>query len=87
MKNIDIAFEKLARILIGMGVKKSDIALDTPLKDMGINSIDTMDLIIKVEENFKIVIPDKYLTSKVLHSPKTLITAVMRISGIKGPKH
>lgn len=87
MKNINADFAELTRILTGMGVKKSDIDKDKPLKDMGINSIDTMDLILKIEENFKIVMPDKYLTSKVLHSPKTLLAAIKRITGVGKLRH
>jgi len=78
MKNIDDRFAELSRILIDMGIKPSDISIDAPFKDMGINSIDTMELILKIEEKFKISIPDKYLTAQVLSSPRTILKTILR---------
>lgn len=54
-------FEKLARIFHQLNNQYNEISLNTSLQEMGINSIDFISLIVKVEDEFNIIFEDDKL--------------------------
>ena len=53
--------EKLARIFHQLNNQYNEISLNTSLQEMGINSIDFISLIVKVEDEFNIIFEDDKL--------------------------
>jgi acyl carrier protein len=56
-------------------VIKNDEDLDKPLKEIGIDSLDTMSILLKVEEKYRISIPEKEI------GPKVTLRMIMAIAG------
>lgn len=75
--------ERLTKILISMGVRKADINTDASFRDMGINSVDLIDMVFKVEDAFSVTFPEEHLSMKSMHSPRTLLETIHKIRGGK----
>jgi acyl carrier protein len=55
-----MAFEKIKKIIVEqLGVEESDIAIESSfIEDLGADSLDIVELIMALEEEFEIQIPD-----------------------------
>lgn len=58
--------ERLKLVLITMAVPEALIQWDSKLQDIGIDSQQTIDLIIRIEDEFGVSFPDSMLNSSVL---------------------
>ena len=53
-------FEKIASILAEQfGIEQDEITMDTSFEDLGADSLDVVDLVMSLEEEFDIEIPDE----------------------------
>lgn len=77
MRNIPI-FSIVARILIeNFQVSQDQIKLDTPLKELGLDSLQSMEFVFAIEDEFKLRIPEDQLDFK--HEAATLGSIVQII--------
>ncbi len=53
--------------------------LDVPMLDLGINSFTVIEIMIVLEENFKIAFPDSLINPDLFYSPKTLFEGLMTV--------
>jgi acyl carrier protein len=65
--------EKVLKILNSLGAKATPHNLEESMSTLELDSLGTMDLILKIEDEFKIEIPEKYLTQEHLNSPSSLL--------------
>jgi acyl carrier protein len=57
LEDIKMVFEKVAKILADYkGCEEDDIKLETSLEELGLDSLDTVELIMSFEEEFEISI-------------------------------
>lgn len=59
-----------------------DIPLTAPLRELGLNSMRAVDLLLDLEESFNAVLPDTMLTQETFSTAQTLWTAVHSV--VKG---
>ena len=53
-------FEKLKEIIVDqLGVDVDSITADTALEDLGADSLDVVDLLMSIEDEFEVEIPDE----------------------------
>jgi len=69
-------------------VTAADIADDQPLfgpGSLGLDSVDALQLVVALDKNFVIKIPDPGAAKEILQSVNTIVTAVQRkLSGLQG---
>jgi acyl carrier protein len=74
----DVTIEQLKKVLIEnclLNVKPDDIADDSPLfgpGSIGLDSIDALQIVVAIEKNFGITIPDPETAREVMQSVATL---------------
>lgn len=80
--------ETLASHLPAVG-DAAAISLDRPLRELGLNSLRAVDLLIDLEDRFGIAFPDEALTDENFASGRSLMTLLERLlaseaSGVGG---
>src|SRR5437899_5407063 len=69
-------------------VTAADIAEDQPLfgpGSLGLDSVDALQLVVALDKNFGLKIPDPGAAKEILQSVNTIVTAVQRkLSGLQG---
>jgi acyl carrier protein len=60
---------------------ESPISADTPMRDLGLDSLAAVDLLFAVEQAFEISFPDSLLTENTFATLGTLQSAVERVLG------
>jgi acyl carrier protein len=80
--------ETLAPHLPSVGDAR-DIPLDAPLRELGLNSLRAVDLLIDLEDRFSIAFPDEALTDENFANAKSLMALLERhlvadASGVDG---
>ncbi len=63
----------------------SDIRDDAPLfdaeKGLGLDSIDVLEIVVNIEKNFGVQIPDRETGKKVIHSVNSIVDHIKASSG------
>lgn len=60
MEVLKMTFEQLKEIMVNtLNLEEKDIKPEASLKDLGVDSIDAVELIMSLEENYDIQIPDE----------------------------
>jgi len=62
----------------------SAIDQDASLRDLGLNSMQAIELLFDVESEFGIEVPDELLTEQTFATAATLWSAIARVSGTGG---
>ena len=63
------------------GVESLDqVADDSDLADLGLDSMAGLNLLLDMEEEFQVQFPEEYLTAEVFSSPMSLASAIKTIS-------
>jgi acyl carrier protein len=75
--NICVFLSKTIESLSGMQVSKKDY--DTSLEELGINSLLFVHLVIQIESEFKIEIPDKYLVVESMDTINKIKNVIEKI--------
>ena len=67
-------FDKVAVIISkGLNISKDKVTLESHLQnDLGADSLDAVDLIMSIEDEFEVTIPDE--TAQKLHTVKDIVT-------------
>ena len=74
----DVTIEQLKKLLIEnclLNIKPDDIADDSPLfgpGSIGLDSIDALQIVVAIEKNFGVTIPDPETAREVMRSVATL---------------
>lgn len=77
---MEAIFERLKQIITEeMGVDASDIDLDQEFKDLDLDSLDLVDIVCGVEDEYEIVIGDSELLQ--LETPRDLINLICKKKG------
>jgi acyl carrier protein len=71
-----------ARLKIAPADLKDDVPLFDPEKGLGLDSIDVLELVVNLEKNFGVQVPDRESGQKILHSVNTIVEHI-RASGQK----
>jgi len=74
--------ELIIRTLKLEGITPQDIEDDAPLfkEGLGLDSLDALELVVALEKNFKITIPDEHVGREAFASINALVTYVQRES-------
>jgi acyl carrier protein len=70
---------KLTAIIKSLGGDPEAIRPDVPIRDLGLDSLKTMELVLALEETFGIQIPDEDLTGETLGTPGTILDLIERL--------
>ena len=62
----------------------AETQLDVPMIDLGINSIDIIEIMAILEETFKVEFPDSLITPQLFVSPRTLYNGLLTIISKRG---
>ena len=76
----DAVAEKVLAILASVKrISRDNISLDTPLQDLGIDSLDTIVLLSELEDQFKIAISDD--DARAIRSVRDVVEGVRKLAG------
>ncbi len=80
----DVLTDKVLAILAHVKrISPDSISLDTPLQDLGLDSLDTIVLLSELEDQFKISIPDDRARS--IRTVRDVVEGVKILSGNASP--
>lgn len=79
--SIDERLLPIIRNFLSLPDQNTEISPDTPLRDLGLDSLGAIDLLFKVEETFEIVFPDSYLNERTFGTRGALQRAVETLLG------
>ncbi len=76
----DAVAEKVLAILASVKrISRDNISLDTPLQDLGVDSLDTIVLLSELEDQFKIAISDD--DARAIRSVRDVVEGVKKLAG------
>ena len=74
----------LLRNRLRLRTRKQDLAIDSSLQALGLDSMTAIELLLDLEQTFGIILPDELLTAETFRTPATLEGAVRSLLGEKG---
>ncbi|GGZ81469.1 phosphopantetheine-binding protein [Streptomyces echinoruber] len=72
----DAAFERILRDALPLLPEDRALSSDTCLSDHGLDSMATIDTLLRLEQQYEVSFPDEYLTSDTFRTPGSLWAAV-----------
>ncbi|MBL1106873.1 hypothetical protein JK361_20070 [Streptomyces sp. 5-8] len=72
----DEAFEKILRDALPLLTEDCALGSDTCLSDHGLDSMATIDTLLRLEQQYEVSFPDEYLVSDTFRTPGSLWAAV-----------
>ena len=76
--NNEANVKKLEAVLRSLGVAVHPLNYEARLTDLGLDSLNTMDLILSLEDAFNVQLPEQELTQENLRTPRTVLALFER---------
>lgn len=80
MSPLNPRFEKILRRYLGLLDADEPIPPDDPLTDLGLDSLTTIELVLDLEEEYRVMFPDDLLGPDLFRAAINLQEAVERLS-------
>jgi acyl carrier protein len=75
------AFTAILREHLPAGAREGEIPLEAPLRDLGLNSMRAVDLLIGLEDQFGVTFPDEALTDETFATGAALLGVLLTLRG------
>lgn len=78
-------FEEAVRGCLGGLPPGEELAPDADLRSLGLDSLRTVELVVRLEDGFDVLFPDDALTPETFATPMALWAVVSGLVGVTGP--